>query len=126
MVVNQPDLRIASSHDWQSLELLTLFMLQHCNCQVTNSVRHTFSLPKPVKKLDQDTIGKLPDLGSNPEHRISLAYGHAVIDAIIVSKLHHCLYFIQTSFSTYTSHETKNDDLFIKCIGRETVCNHYT
>ena len=126
MVLKQQDLHITSSNDWQRLELLTLFMLQYINCKVSNSVGQTICLPKPIERLNQDTVGNLPDLGNNPEHLISLAYGHPVIDALMISKLHRCLYFIQTSFSAYTNHKTKKEDLFTKCIGCHTVYNHYT
>ena len=126
MVLKQQDLHIASSNDWQRLELLTLFMLQYINCKVSNSVGNTICLPKPINRVDQDTIGNLPDLENNPELLISLAYGHPVVDALLISKLHRCLYFIQTSFSAYTDHKTKKDDLFMKYIGCQTVYNHYT
>ena len=96
MVLNHQN--IVPGNDWRKLELLTWFMLQNIECSVTNFVGDTIDLPMPVHKHDQGNVRELPDLGASPEYLISLASGHPVIDAILVSCHHRCVYFIQTSF----------------------------
>ena len=67
MVLKQKDLAIASSSDWRKLELLTLFMIQHVKCEVTNYAKNTILLPTPSVRWDQDQVGKLPsDLAKKP------------------------------------------------------------
>ena len=127
MVLKQKDLAITSSSDWRKLELLTLFMIQHVKCEVTNYAKNTILLPTPSVRWDQDQVGKLPsDLAKKPELLISLADNHPVIDAIMVSHRSHHIYFIQTSFSAYANHKTKKADLFTKLIEGQTIFDHYT
>ena len=67
MVLKQKDFAIASSSDWRKLELLTLFMIQHVKCEVTNYAKNTILLPTPSVRWDQDQVGKLPsDLAKKP------------------------------------------------------------
>ena len=127
MALKQRGLDVASSGDWQRLELLTLFMIQHVNCEVTNCKKEKILLPKASDRWDQEEVGALPlDLTQKSLLLIHLAHNHPVIDAIMVDRSRCYIYFIQTSFSAYANHKTKKADLFTKCIEGQSVFDHYT
>ena len=121
------------SSDWRKLEWLTLFLLKHTDCRISNSKQRDDSdertyivLPRVGRTYQQTEIGKFPP-DKEQDIIISLASGHPVIDTIVVCTQDKKLYFIQTSFSKYSVHKKKRADLKQTCItkGGDTVYHHY-
>ena len=125
-VVKEEGLR-CSQGAWKELELLTVFLLKHTDCSISNSKQSDMSIPRVGQAYEQTVIGEFP-LGKVQDTIISLASGHPVIDTIVVSATEKKLYFIQTSFSKYSVHRKKRADLKKTRVTKEgsTVDKHYT
>ena len=127
-VIKEEGLR-CSRGDWKELELLTVFLLKHTDCSISNSKKSDIPIliPQVGQTYEQRVIGDFPT-GKVQDTIISLASGHPVIDTIVVSTREKKLYFIQTSFSKYSVHKKKRADLEKTCVtrGGSTVEKHYT
>ena len=116
------------SRDWHKLEELTLFFLRYHSCSVSNhkSIEYLPKSTKPIQK--QIEIGVVPPDAKDGVTIIYLAAGHPVIDAILVDCVRKTLYFVQTSFLSYSKHKKKMEDVFHTAITRNnetSVYDHY-
>ena len=116
------------SRDWHKLEQLTLFFLRYQSCSVSNhkSIQDLPKSTKPIQK--QIDIGAVPLDAKDGVTVIYLAAGHPVIDAMLVDCVHKTLYFVQTSFLSYSKHKKKMEDVFHTAITRDdetSVYDHY-
>ena len=123
--LEDPDME---SRDWHKLEQLTLFFLRYQSCSVSNH-KSIEGLPKSTKPIQkQIDIGVVPPDAKDGVTVIYLAAGHPVIDAILVDCVHKTLYFVQTSFLSYSKHKKKMEDVFHTAITRDnktSVYDHY-
>ena len=126
LVLQHNDLLSTSVDDWQKLELITLFKLCHTRCRATNHLGDTIELPKPSERLKQEKIGEMPCLSGRPECLIALAPGHPVIDCVLVSYSNKYVCLIQTSFSRYSVHKKKKNDLFTTLIKGKDVYSYFS
>lgn len=126
-IVAQKNLVI--QRDWKKLEQLTVFMLRHVSYCMSNSKAK--STPVRIQTATKDFICQrvIGEVTLSPEKItiISLADGHPVIDALVVDPGTKMLYFVQTSFSKYSTHKKKMEDLFSTPIekGGKNVFYHY-
>ena len=107
-------LMIDTSHDWQKLEMLTVFNIKFVPCIAKNYKEETVELPPATKFFVQKSCGDLPDkLEDGSVTVMVLAPSHPVIDLLLIDKRVNDteVYFIQVSFQTYEKHTKKRPDL---------------
>ena len=125
------ELKIEMRHDWQKLEILTVFNLKFQVCVVKNCREKGKELPRPTEFFIQKAIGDIPHELIDLEGSVALmelAPRHPVIDLLLIDKRSKDteVYFIQVSFSAYKNHGAKRKDLRGNDqIGNKSVAAHY-
>ena len=110
IVAQEEDLIIRRG--WKKLEQLTVFLLRHVSCCMSNSKAKSTPLRIQSETKDfinQRGIGEVTSSSPEKITIISLADGHPIIDTIVVDPGTKILYFIQTSFSKYSIHKKIED-----------------
>ena len=114
-VLRHNDLMIETKHDWQKLERLAAFYIRFQRCEVVNCNETTIVLPIPMKFIVQRNIGELvhDDIQAGSISLIELAPSHPIVNLLLVDMRAKdtVVYFMQTSFSQYSKHEKKREDL---------------
>ena len=127
------DFVIETKGDWHKLERLAIFNIRFQTCDAENCDKKTIMLPAPTKFIVQKNIGELSgdDIQTESVTLIELAPDHPVIDLLLVDRRAKDteVYFIQTSFSRYSNHSKKRDDLATTNLTNDkdskTVADHY-
>lgn len=123
------NLLIETRHDWQKLEMLTVFNLKFVTCIVENWKQKKMELPIPTQFVVQKKIGDIPlELEEGSVTLMELASEHPCIDLILIDK--HAknmdVYFIQVSFSLYERHKSKHSGLDLNEIASKSIRQHYS
>ena len=122
-------LTVETKHDWQKLEMLTVFNLKYQTCVVENCKKMKMELPTPTQFVVQKHIGDLShEFEDGSVTLMELAPTHPVIDLLLIDKQTKNMevYFMQISFSPYEKHKTKRKDLeAADQIANKSVATHY-
>lgn len=117
MILEHEQLLISSSTNWRKLEQLTPFRLKFKKDNTAkNRCNESVSIPRPTYHCVQCQIGDMPtpELKAHDVCLMALAPKHPVIYAVLFdwqqkSKLN--IFYIQTSFSRYSQHKKKREDM---------------
>lgn len=127
LVLQEQNLIKNDDVDWKNVTKLTLFLLRFDHVNVTNGVTK-ISLPRPTDQFCQNVIGDLPTFKKDSVWLMALPADHPVIDAMLVDcrMSPYKAYFVQTSFSRYSYHEAKRNNVkTVKIKDDETVYGYY-
>ena len=127
------NLWIETRHDWQKLEMLTVFNLKFQICIIENCQYKKMELPTPTQFISQKAVGEISHELIDLEGGVALmelAPGHPDVDLLLIDKRSKDteVYFIQVSFSAYKNHKAKRKDLRGNdqiLIGNRSVAAHY-